>query len=402
LALVANHPRSTPDQACSACHAGATHHANQPIDRATECADCHREHRGREALSEVADRYCVQCHADLQTTAGPSHSFVREVSEFEKHPEFALLRQPGLFNEAGPEHYANRVATQTDGVWRDKAQIRLNHHVHLNPAGIPKAPGDKELTHMKCADCHELDPTGRNMAPIRFEKHCASCHADQLRFEIEPANRNTDLTALGTDVPLKHREPAAVRAELRDRLTRLIKEHPELATTNDSQGARAGETRPLLPGEAPRDLSEAAWNWVDRQMGEAEGHLFQDRVDVASSARAVGCAYCHRVEHDGDEVKVTLPAIPSVWLGQGRFAHDSHRMLDCQECHAQAPESTATADILLPKISECQKCHTNRPDIGVTAVSRARNDCVECHNYHGREGKPFDGHLRVDSLRGHK
>jgi len=70
------------DDACLRCHAAVEHAPNQsafsaqreilvpghvqPVRMAARCAECHIEHRGRNAeLSVISDRLCVQCHENL-------------------------------------------------------------------------------------------------------------------------------------------------------------------------------------------------------------------------------------------------------------------------------------------------------------------------------------------------
>src|SRR5262249_39192555 len=48
---------SVPDSKCVACHAGSHH--NPPHAPMGRCVDCHKEHRGHEALVRVDDRSCV-------------------------------------------------------------------------------------------------------------------------------------------------------------------------------------------------------------------------------------------------------------------------------------------------------------------------------------------------------
>jgi predicted CXXCH cytochrome family protein len=95
-----------------------------------------------------------------------------------------------------------------------------------------------------------------------------------------------------------------------------------------------------------------------------------------------GCAYCHvpkapQAAQPAGELPDYLPTnIRARWMPHARFRHDSHRMLVCTECH-NARESSATADVLMPRVGLCAACHNAR--VG------ARSDCAECHRYHQRE-----------------
>src|SRR5262245_12859974 len=55
--------RSVPNEACVKCHDGPPHNMKQGVE--TDCAACHREHRGRPLLARVPDGDCTTCHADL-------------------------------------------------------------------------------------------------------------------------------------------------------------------------------------------------------------------------------------------------------------------------------------------------------------------------------------------------
>jgi hypothetical protein len=82
------------------------------------------------------------------------------------------------------------------------------------------------------------------------------------------------------------------------------------------------------------------------------------------------------------------------WFPHSRFKHDSHRLLNCTACHADAPNSRLTSDVLLPTIESCRECH--KPTGG------ARTDCAECHTYHpAGDKRHFRGSLTIEeALRG--
>jgi hypothetical protein len=111
-------------------------------------------------------------------------------------------------------------------------------------------------------------------------------------------------------------------------------------------------------------------------VADAEKELFAGRQ---------GCKYCHTLE-EGEQglPKIVPPKIPNRWLPQSAFSHRVHRPLDCVACHAGAPKSIETADVLMPKLGVCQDCHK--------AGGGARDDCVECHLYHDRaKERPAQG-----------
>jgi len=169
--------------------------------------------------------------------------------------------------------------------------------------------------------------------------------------------------------PGKTESPAAVRASLRDRLTELIRSDlgPQFL---DPRRQKAAPRFPYPPESAP--VAERQFAWVGNQLAESERILFDGPG---------GCAYCHTVKEPAasraDRLPVLSPSnIRPRWWDHAKFKHDTHRMLNCEECH-KARDSTKTADILLPGIDLCAKCHDAK-----ASHATARSDCVECHGYH--------------------
>jgi hypothetical protein len=102
------------------------------------CADCHVDHRGRaNRLDHVDEAQCVKCH-------------FRSISG---HPEFAVLRTKSL----------------------GLPGIKFPHDKHVEEFAKKQGLSEKE----SCLKCHEPQSAGkgRDMRPIVFDKHCASCHA---------------------------------------------------------------------------------------------------------------------------------------------------------------------------------------------------------------------------------
>ena len=358
---------SVPDKACTVCHAGPPHHKDQ-LDALTDCAACHREHRGRELLARVDDRYCTQCHDKLQTTRGDSTNFVRHIHDFATHPQFALFRSPDdvpppsdhqVYQVAEPN-----VAEGSNRHWRDRTPLRFNHKKHCGPEGLLRADGTRRA--LNCERCHQVDMSSGYMQPINHEAHCAECHDNQLHFDEQRF----------TNTKVAHGPLDKVRAELLDRYADLAQRRPELA-----QDVALVEPEREVPGAAPK-LSEAGWQWVHERVEKA--------LDQLLRREKLGCRYCHtNVQSAGDDPRawtVAGPQIPARWLRQAVFRHDRHQLLTCSECHDKTVESSLTDDILLPHIERCHECHGSRANRGT-----ARSDCVECHTYHHGEGKEMDG-----------
>lgn len=197
------------DNACTACHAGPTHHGTEQFT--PTCASCHVEHKGRTRLVEAADQHCAQCHRDLKTRDGTPSAFHTSVATLRDHPEFAVdVRPPG----GAPVTVGAavlRVRLDDKAKLADNTPIKLNHarHVKANIKGIeelakqPGVPGIVKLSdglQLGCTFCHRPDDTGRNMQPLNYERHCATCH------ELS--------TGIG-DLVAPHEKPALVRAFMR-------------------------------------------------------------------------------------------------------------------------------------------------------------------------------------------
>jgi hypothetical protein len=344
--------RSVPDSACAACHAG---HAAAPVHRKDapeqNCAVCHREHRDCPDLTVMSDLRCTACHEKPRLANG-SVSRVEKVAAFPgSHPDFGVLRRQE----------------------KDPAQLHFNHAVHLGlrrggPYRGIEGPLDK-LQADGCGFCHVSDRAGRYVQPVvRYQEHCAPCHplAIQVCATAPDPETQAALEQFRRQ-PAPHVEPEKVRAEIRQRLARLARQHPALLSPPPASPARP------FPGKAPpgpQKRDESAW--VDRQLETAEYALF---------AAAGGCGFCHVPEsggslaRPGELPKYAPTQIRSRWFTEGVFSHKAHArpLLECRACHPAAT-SRATSDVLLPGIPKCQECHT--------PGGSARSDCRECHRYH--------------------
>ena len=419
------------DRTCSVCHDGPTHHDAQTFT--PDCASCHFEHKGRARLVDLTDRQCTQCHAGLTTKDGRAPAFAAKIARFSSgHPEFAVAAAKGdaparvrLDDKPGP----------TDG-----AQTCLDHQKHLKP-GLFRAdapwyrPGAKGIVEtpkglrLGCTYCHRPDDEGAYMAPISYAKHCADCHPLVFDNERFP----------GLTVP--HDRPEIVHAFLRTTYTespeseRAVKpavkeaapEKPEEEAGRPRRrlGARepVEEERPRRGRLGGRSEPEETPPKAAKGFKEVEALLF-----FKNKERSDTCLLCHTLTVPGtatpsvscgdtngkppsevagliEPVRAALkdargekpPAvaatgIPRRWLPHSRFDHRAHRPLGCAECH-KAPESTRTADVLIPPITTCRECHRES--------GGARTACVECHRYHDRaKERAADGPLTVRRLVG--
>jgi predicted CXXCH cytochrome family protein len=332
--------RLTMDRACVACHADLVHQKTEIPAEVPNCVSCHREHQGPHNLAQVGDSSCTGCHAQLRTIDGPSTRFERSVIALASHPEFAVLRRGEL----------------------DPGTILFNHAAHLQPGGI-RGPQDKPVV-LQCASCHQTTSDGRYMEPIRFDAHCAACHASALVYDPERFR----------DHPAPHGQtPELLRGLLRERYTDYVHRHPI------ERGGEVPVEVPLpgLPGI--KEVTDEEGKWIHQRLREADRILFLG---------AGGCRYCHTVEGAGKGWQIVPPNLTSRWLSFAKFSHHTHRLNppnpgeqeNCTTCHAGAQTSTKTSDVLLPTITSCLGCHNQQ------SVQSARTDCVECHTYHNQVG----------------
>jgi hypothetical protein len=186
--------------------------------------------------------------------------------------------------------------------------------------------------------------------------------------------------------PAPHREPAVVRAALRERLLGFVQDYPVVLGDSDSK-LIDGQLLSRRSNWAP---SDAEWRWTRERLTTFEQRLFFTQQQLDNSEQVLfqnggGCRFCH-FEAKREPAGVELAGLPSFepvffrsgrqrWMPHARFHHERHRMLDCTVCH-KAKESSKTSDLLMPRLESCQKCHNEK--VGV------RSDCAECHTYHDR------------------
>ena len=272
--------RPVTEKACLGCHDAPPHHPASVLFTPS-CGSCHQEHRSRAELIEVRDQACVECHASLKTKSGTTE--LLNVSAFvgNKHPEF----------------YSNR------GGYSDPSKIKFNHQVHIALGGCDSCHAEAGLTEATAKDSAgkggiaTLRPgTAVNAirgAYIKFDDHCASCHADKLGFD----------KSILESVP--HTTPAAIHAE--------IMKH---AAGKEAQVAA---------------LELALW----------EQCSFCHVLKVTDNALP----------------EVANPSLKTRWFERANFSHEVHSSFTCQGCHAAAANSTKASDILLPGVAKCESCH---------------------------------------------
>jgi hypothetical protein len=369
------------ETACKTCHDGPVHQAKETFT--PECASCHVEHQNTFKLAATSEASCTQCHSDLKVKEGKP-AFALNIKSFsDGHPEFAAVR---------PGHAP------------DPGTVKLNHFVHLKK----DLKGPKGPVQMVCSDCHQQgmpdarplttaaamatpQPTAQQtagtqmagmtmttvamtpnfkslspaMAPVNFEKHCMSCHP--LEFD----KRFKD--------PAPHKEAKIVQAYLIEQYTNYIAQHPgevhERVQLNTALPDNLARTAPPAPNNATE--------WVAQRVEEADRLLWQK-----------DCKECHDLTYPAP---TSIPDIQKAnvttkWMKNAWFDHKPHQLVECIECHTDAPKSKLTADVLLPGIATCEKCHNSGKDAAVS-------QCSECHVYHDwSKAKPVNSTTTISEV----
>lgn len=118
-------------------------HPARLVDEPLACADCHKEHRGRNAnLRRLSNAQCQTCH---------SHTFDGFT---DGHPEFATYP------------FVRRT------------RILFDHSRHLG--GHFSDPSSPKFAPRLCLDCHQSDLKTGGMLLRGFDATCGPCHGEQV------------------------------------------------------------------------------------------------------------------------------------------------------------------------------------------------------------------------------
>ena len=343
------------DRACITCHPATQHHV--PIESpararfaSMRCADCHVEHATPSRLVDTGSRSCVACHADLRKL--DPNTPLQNVTDFGSgHPDFTLaLLEPERADgkvvwrtRMGPSGFRPRP--------EEHSNLKFSHQVHMDEHGIKSPTGDQRLT---CGDCHQTDASGRSMAPIRMQQHCARCHS--LQFDENDSS---------TAVP---------HGDLKLMFTALEEHFSRMFLQQITPGARPSDRR--RPGGEQtvmtRDEQRRALEWTTRESLQAARELLEKRV----------CVECHTVTRlpgltGVEQWRVEDVKLTSSWMPRAQFNHAAHRSSDCVSCHTGADQSRSSSDVLMPDIKQCRSCHG-----GSHERARLASDCTMCHRLH--------------------
>ena len=413
------------DHLCMSCHAGPSHHLAQKESDVKGCAECHRDHQGRDfSLVRINDVECTQCHespeAHMASGAKPARGRI-----FEKVSRFNAKDHPAFRPEA--------ATYIPDKPPIDKGRLKFNHAQHMAP-GIVKAPNltaytyeqiqipsereryrksasPKDPVQLDCASCHVLDSgdtkvstnsaiasspppsrsPGKYYLPIKFENQCRACHTLTFDPRME-------------DVEVPHGvQPDRVDAFLRQTYAaQVLSEDPKLLN-------EVYTPRTVLPGKSP--IETPARKKLDDTVALALKAFFDETPVEGSSIKKNNCNECHYFKKDekGSKNLVEPTKVPDVWFTHAAFDHTAHRGVSCRDCHSRSyaleadgktlakEPSTVATDVLIPTIDNCVQCHAPAKGTGgwfasapSTGTGGASFDCTECHRYHNGDN-PLQG-----------
>ena len=404
-ATPAESPHSLMDAACLTCHSATRLHLPQAasfglravsgeltVVHATGCATCHREHVGRDRMALPSQQTCIACHDDAGELKRARRSLKLESPPVATTGENRNLGD-GVVRFLAPARALGTLAAfpsyakghppfayEQPGV-RDPAVLKFNHERHLR-GDLPQVDNHR----LDCADCHRPGADGAFMQPVKYAQHCAQCHTLQFQPSL-PALR------------IPHGDAEKVRYFL---ASREVSFELALRAEGVSDPAELRQRVQLEMQALARRVSGSLTDLEQRVFFEGDPpDQKADRLARASNPKFLTeCAKCHTVT-PGDAShapRVQPPGMAERWVQHGPFTHLPHQHMKCTDCHAAAPKSTATSDILLPPQTLCAECHrapaataeaaaVPRGDVhALAAAQRASGgvkwDCTACHGFH--------------------
>jgi len=438
--------RSVSDAACQRCHDAAGHHPNKilrlsredkasPAIAVVECASCHVEHRGRQALLATSDEICLTCHRNLKAAAIGSTQVAPVVTAFAvgTHPPFgrSVVKKDKDGNAEEPTHLKFSHASHLTG--QDRVAIespkRINDvciRCHATAALSTTVAPTRTLDRKKSLPPYELptDPSSGEllpleqsmyMRPISYLRHCRDCHDRHLVLPdlgiagLSPSVASTKPFSLGWQIP--HASPEVLRPLIDAVVEAQVDANGiKFVAQGDAVDVLTGEPTlgPITKQQWESKVLEAIRGTVQSSLPTTrESPANEPTTTPSAGGQAVklrgfllaftlasekACLKCHRIKsaspitNDGRAPVVHLFPTgitnqPKVWYPHSRFDHDAHRQLSCLDCHKGADKSSHTPDLaLLPKIDSCVDCHRSN----FVGDGGSLGNCVTCHRFHDR------------------
>lgn len=386
------------DTACVACHDDAHDHAaadrlsraraepdafraaqlrvaaafNRPAGR---CVDCHTEHEGAGPMPATAQRFCTDCHADMNTRLTDTQ--LPNAGDFgTAHPQFRPLVATAPAEREGLRPTFARIRW-TPAI-TDRNGLVFPHGLHLSTTGgvaqMSRRLGTGRA--LECASCHQPTADGVRFQPVEMERDCGSCHS--LAFE----------TVGGVTRTLRHGEPEQVVADIYAYYRSTSPPRPiNWGGNNNAPGRRR-------PGDFTLSTTQQRYT---REVAVRPSR-------AAEAVRAVFspdglCADCHAITppaRGNAAWRVTPVHQQDRYLTGGWFDHGPHEQEQCSTCHDAAGSARAT-DLLIPGIAACRDCHG-----GEGSSSDVPSSCAMCHDYHAgpETAAPWQPNRRVPGRRG--
>jgi hypothetical protein len=321
---------------CATCHTGTALWGRKVEEQA--CLTCHDGPAHKEQQTFTPG--CLTCHIEHK---GPAPE-ITDASCTQCHADLQSknkLTVAAKVTGFDSNHPGFKPRT-------DPGTIKFGHQIHMKP-DLRGATGTVQL---KCSTCHTPDRAGQ-MSTATFQRDCESCHRLEFHRKI--------------DKVLPHDRPEVALAFARQALTEYIALHPDDVNLVEP----ALDPRIMVQRSGP---AGNAAEWIRRGMEDTETLM-----------RRKTCIECHARE-------IPKAQVTTHWFTGAKFSHAPHQIVACSECHTNAAQSKATADVLLPAIETCQQCHR-------TANPSASTACTECHVYHDwSKAKPIDTMRKIDEL----
>ena len=366
------------DTACAACHSGIHDHADPyRLARARpdlgrwarfqlavkekfdippgRCVDCHTEHEGTKRMPFTAQRFCSDCHSDLDARLPDTK--LADAGDFgTAHPQF---RPAFISGWNGGRATIDRAPLSSRPI--EDSGLKFPHDLHLSGTGgvaqMARRLGASQGfgAKLECKDCHDPTPDGVRFQPVDMEEDCAMCHS--LAFD----------RVGGTLRTLRHGQPEQVVADLRDFY----------------RGRRPAPPPSLGPGRRPPGEGQSVSTRI--QFDRAVAGLSAERAIRSVFSRGGACYDCHQVIAPlagSLEFRIRPVAFPVRYMQHGWFDHRPHATESCSTCH-QADRSQSAADLLLPDLASCRTCHG-----GERTRKPVASSCAMCHDYHMDGGAP--------------
>lgn len=419
--------------ACVSCHSfGGNENLahNHVFERradlaATDCLQCHTEHKGRrERIVTLTQGQCQSCHK-------------QQVADFAKnHPPFQ-----------GNYPYDHALS------------IRFDHVTHFGKHFKDATVGEK-VPKGGCVGCHVVGQQSRAIRPAHFDTACAGCHADGITSrdfvmfrwpEIEKNLIKRDDIAKACNLPAEEKKDesfSAVAAEGPTKLSGFLLNVPidgaadyeekvqDLAKAMTADGAdplieatgeqlKSEKTPRLFAGFNSEQARQAACAWATNQefipAGKSElsgwkatalelryakpshadpvvrawletvaGITPPDDADGKARLDAArkelmsptdgpgGCMKCHTLAGPSDGAQTINWRVElRTSSAQTRFDHRPHLDLlgpekTCTTCH-RLDTGQSGAGLLPITLAQCTSCH---------GAGKVRDDCRTCHVYH--------------------